>query len=84
MSDSGCDKMPEKKTDRISVRMPLDRVEEIKAAAEAAGVSVSAFGGMVLWIGFKLYQLQVDPINSLTDDQLLRLKKISEKGRSDG
>jgi len=67
------------KTDRIYIRMPQERADKIKASAKEAGLSYSQYAGMLTWMGYKVYQRQVNPENMLTMEQLAELGKIYEE-----
>lgn len=67
------------KSDRLYIRMPIERAESIREAAKEAGLTYSQFAGMLAWMGYKVYQRQVNPESLLTMEQLAELGKIYEE-----
>lgn len=70
---------PSIKTQKLYVRLPAERVTDIKALADEIGMVYTQFGGMCLWMGYKAYLRQVNPEKILSMDQLAQLGKIYEK-----
>ncbi|MDV7393914.1 hypothetical protein RZS08_21220 [Arthrospira platensis SPKY1] len=69
------------KAGRMGVRMPENRIEIMKRAAEEAGISYTQFFGMCAWMGYKSYQRQVNPEELFTVEQLVEMAKIAERDR---
>lgn len=80
--------MEKQKTERISVRLTRAKIDVIKKGADGFGMSVSAFGGMLMWMGYKLWQRQVNPEEIFTPDQWAKIGEamgqLEENGENDG
>jgi hypothetical protein len=72
------------KTEKIFVRLPPERLQEVKAMAKEVGLPYTSFGGLLLWMGYRAYLRQVNPEKLFSVDQLVEMAKIAEQDNEKG
>jgi hypothetical protein len=63
-------------TGKMYIRLPEERLQQIRALSEEIGMHYTNFGGMLLWMGFCAYMRQVAPEKLFSDEQLYKLGKM--------
>mgnify|MGYP000613269017 CR=1 FL=1 len=67
------------KMGKIYVRLPQERIDEVKALADEIGMKYTQFGGMLIWMGFRAYLRQVNPEKLFSPEMLAEMGKAYEK-----
>ena len=71
------------KTEKIYVRLPQDRLESIKLLAQEIGMPYTQFAGLLLWMGYKTYERNVNPERAFTPEQWAQMAKAMGSGSVD-
>lgn len=62
--------------EKMYIRLPKDRLEEIRALSDELGMSYTQFGGLLLWMGYKMYQRNVNPEKMFTSEQWVKFAEL--------
>lgn len=68
---------------KMYVRLPQERLDEIQALSDEVGMSYTQFGGLLLWMGYKVYQRNVNPEKMFTSEQWAKFAELMNNKKDD-
>jgi hypothetical protein len=72
--------MPSKiKSMKLYIRLPEERLKEVRELSEEVGIPYTLFGGMLLWMGYHAYLRQLHPEKAFTIEQLIDIGKRAQE-----
>lgn len=66
--------------EKMYIRLPKERLDDIRALSDEIGMSYTQFGGLLLWMGYKVYQRNVNPEKMFTSEQWAKFAELMNNG----